>query len=134
MSQPRYFGFDDLENGQSIVMTLNGVQCRLVRADVNGVEVIEFQVAVTDHVVTHHHPHIAGIAFCPKLAADLKWVDVVRRCTSTKSEDGGSASPHVPCDGAILADGRMVGGCGEPCNFVMDRGVDNAPRNYQKVK
>jgi hypothetical protein len=46
---------------------------------------------------------------------------VVGRCGSTKSEDGGSGSPRVPCDGVVLADGRMVGGCGEPCSFVTDR-------------
>lgn len=42
------------------------------------------------------------------------------RCTATKSEDGGSCSPRVPCDGVMHADGTMTGGCGEPCDFVMD--------------
>lgn len=47
-----------------------------------------------------------------------------RACTSTKSIDGGSCSERVPCDGAIVmvrGIPTMIGGCGEPCSFVMER-------------
>lgn len=42
---------------------------------------------------------------------------VMRRCTSTKSEDGGSGSPRIPCNGYY--NGQYHLGCGEPCSFVM---------------
>lgn len=44
---------------------------------------------------------------------------IVRRCDGTKSVDGASASERVPCDGRYEVDGNFVGGCGEPCAFVM---------------
>lgn len=48
----------------------------------------------------------------------------MRQCTSTKSIDGGSGSERVPCDGAVVmvrGEAKMLGGCGEPCSFVMER-------------
>lgn len=49
---------------------------------------------------------------------------VVARCTSSKPVDGGSYSDRVPCDGRLTVDGRWLGGCGEPCSFIMDNGRD----------
>lgn len=53
--------------------------------------------------------------------------EVVARCPGTKSEDGGSCGPRVPCDGERHADGSLSGGCGEPCDFVMVRVDGDAP-------
>ena len=43
------------------------------------------------------------------------------RCTSMKSADGGSGGEQVPCDGRLSPyTGERIGGCDEPCSFVMD--------------
>lgn len=46
---------------------------------------------------------------------------ITHRCDSEKSEDGGSCSRRVACDGARWSDGTMTGGCAEPCFWVMGK-------------
>lgn len=52
-------------------------------------------------------------------------VHVTASCDSTKSEDGGSCSPRIPCDAVLWSDGTFTGGCSEPCDFVMQRRENN---------
>lgn len=52
---------------------------------------------------------------------------IISACTYTKSEDGGSCGPRVPCDGRHYSDGDMRGGCGEPCRFVMMKSGEGNP-------
>jgi hypothetical protein len=66
-------------------------------------------------------PYAVGSKGYRKWLNGFTSVRVVRSCDSTKSEDGGSCSPRVPCDGVQWSDGELMGGCGEPCSFVMHR-------------
>ena len=45
--------------------------------------------------------------------------EIIAKCVDTKSEDGGSCSPRIPCDALLDEFGNRTGGCGEPCDFVM---------------
>jgi len=44
---------------------------------------------------------------------------IFAKCKGTKSPDGGSGGERVPCDGVMYSSGSWVGGCGEPCRFIM---------------
>ena len=44
--------------------------------------------------------------------------EIIAKCTDKKSEDDGSCSLRIPCDGMLDEFGNMTGGCREPCRFV----------------
>lgn len=50
---------------------------------------------------------------------------VIARCTSKKSEDGGSTGKRIACDGVLYINGEGDYGCGEPCHFIMH------PKDYE---
>ena len=60
----------------------------------------------------------AVIAFT-RLLGGITAIDVY--CPDTMSEDGGSCGEQIKCNGIWHKDGSWSGGCGEPCDFIMQR-------------
>lgn len=54
-----------LENGQSELLTVNGVQCRIIRRDSGPTERIEFQAAVRGYTAGSRGAETAELTFWP---------------------------------------------------------------------
>jgi hypothetical protein len=62
-----------LENGQSELITVNGVPCRFIRRDLGPTQNIEFQACVNGYAAGSRGAHVAQLSFWPEHRTEPMW-------------------------------------------------------------
>jgi hypothetical protein len=62
-----------LENGQSLLLSINGVPCRVIRRDAGPTQRIEFQVCVRGYAAGSRGSDVAELSFCPENRTEPMW-------------------------------------------------------------